>query len=84
MHARSRLVATVVRWAVLVTAFASALVELKIAVNIVPGPFLIAFGALALCLVLAVGLGSKRGVELLWQEQFRRKAEADETEDDGD
>jgi hypothetical protein len=82
--ARARLVATLVRWAVLVTAFASALVELKIAVTIVTGAFLIAFGALALCLVLAVGLGSKRGVELLWEEQFRRSAEAEEVDDEAD
>lgn len=82
--ARARLVATLVRWAVLVTAFASALVELKIAVTIVTGAFLIAFGALALCLVLAVGLGSKRGVELLWEEQFRRSAEAEEADEEAD
>ena len=72
---RARLVATLVRWAVLVTAFAIALVELNIAVTIVTGAFLIAFGSLALCVVLAVGLGSKRGVELLWDEHFRRARE---------
>ncbi len=76
--ARARLVATLVRWAVLVAAFASALVELNIAVTIVTGAFLIAFGALALCMVLAVGLGSKRGVELLWEQHFRRSRELDE------
>ncbi len=75
---RARLVATLVRWAVLVAAFASALVELNIAVTIVTGAFLIAFGALALCMVLAVGLGSKRGVELLWEQHFRRSREQDE------
>ncbi len=76
--ARARLVATLARWAVLVTAFASALVELNIAVTIVTGAFLITFGALALCLALAVGLGSKRGVELLWEERFRRREEDEE------
>jgi len=76
--ARARFVATLVRWAVIVTAFASALVQLDIAVTIVTGAFLIAFGALALCLVLAVGLGSRRGVELLWEQHFRRSREDDD------
>ena len=62
--ARARLMATLVRWAILVTTFASALVELMIAVTNVTGAFLVACGALAACLVLAVGLGSKRGIEL--------------------
>lgn len=75
---QARLVATLVRWAVLVTAFTAALVELKIAVNIVTGAFLIAFGSLAMCLVLAVGLGSKRGVELMWEEHFRRSREPED------
>jgi hypothetical protein len=81
---QARLVATLVRWAVLVTAFASALVELRIAITIVTGAFLIAFGTLALCMALAVGLGSRRGVELLWEEHFRRRAEAEEAEGDAD
>jgi len=68
---RARLVASVVRWATLVTVAAIVLVELNIAVTIVTGAFLIAFGALALCFVLAVGLGSKRGIELMWEERFR-------------
>ena len=74
--ARARLMATLVRWAILVTTFASALVELKIAVTIVTGAFLIAFGALAACLVLAVGLGSKRGIELMWEEHFSNSRDA--------
>lgn len=68
---RPRLVATLVRWVILVTAFAAALVELQIAVTIVTGAFLIAFGAVALCLALAVGLGSRRGIELMWEQYFR-------------
>ncbi len=75
---RARLVATLVRWAVLITTFASALVELNIAVTIVTGAFLIAFGAIALCMALAVGLGSRRGVELLWEEHFRDSRESDD------
>lgn len=77
----ARLVASIVRWAMLVTVGAIALVELNIAVTIVTWAFLIAFGALALCLVLAVGLGSKRGVELMWEERFRRLNEPDRTPD---
>jgi hypothetical protein len=64
---RARLIATLVRWAILVTAFAAALVELKVAITIVTGAFLITFGTVALCVALAVGLGSRRGVELMWE-----------------
>jgi hypothetical protein len=77
---RPRLVATLVRWVILVIAFAAALVELKIAVTIVTGAFLIAFGTIALCLALAIGLGSRRGIELMWENYFlrqRQDAEAD-------
>lgn len=70
---RARLVATLVRWVVLVTAFAAALVELQVAVTIVTGAFLIAFGSIALCLALAVGIGSRRGIELMWEGYFRRQ-----------
>ncbi len=72
---RARLVATLVRWVILVTAFAAALVELQVAVTIVTGAFLIAFGSIALCLALAVGLGSRRGIELMWEHYFRRQQE---------
>lgn len=72
---RARLVARLVRWAILIAIVAIALVELNIAVQLVTGAFLTAFGALALCVVIAVGLGSKRGVELMWEEHFRRARE---------
>jgi hypothetical protein len=36
-------------------------------VTIVTGAFLITFGSVALCLALAVGLGSRRGIELMWE-----------------
>lgn len=81
---RARLVASIVRWAILVTVAAVALVELGIAVTIVTWAFLIAFGALALCFVLAFGLGSKRGVELMWEERFRRLGEAEDEEAERD
>lgn len=72
---RAALVAMLVRWAILLTTYAAVLVELKIAVTIVTGAYLIAFGAIALSIVVAVGLGSKRGVELMWEEYFARKRE---------
>jgi len=75
---RARLVSRIVRSAILVVACAIALVELRVAVVIVTGAFLIAFGALALCLVLAFGLGSRRAVERMWEERFRQRAEEDE------
>ncbi len=80
--ARARLVASILRWATLVTVAAITLVELNIAVTIVTGAFLIAFGALALCFVLAVGLGSKRGVELMWEARFHRTREGGDTAED--
>ncbi len=72
---RPRLAARVVRWAILVTTVTIALVELNIAVPIVTGAFLITIGALALGGVLAFGLGSRRAVELMWEERSRRKTE---------
>jgi len=72
---RARLVSRIVRAAILVVTGAIALVELDIAVAIVTGAFLIAFGALALCFVLAFGLGSRHAVEKMWEERFRRKKE---------
>ena len=61
-------------------AVAVALVELNIAVTIVSGAFLIAFGTLGLALVLAFGLGSRRAVELMWEERFRCRREERERE----
>jgi len=74
---RARLAARFVRWAILVTTTAIVLVQLNIAVVIVTGAFLIVFGALALCAVLAFGLGSKRAVELMWEERFKERHKAD-------
>lgn len=70
---RAQLVARIVRAAILVVASAIALVQLDIAVGIVTGAFLIAFGALALSFVLAFGLGSRRAIELMWEERFARR-----------
>ena len=67
---RARLVAKLVRAAILVFTCAVALVELDIAVGIVTGAFLIAFGALALGFALAFGLGSKRAVETMWEKRL--------------
>ena len=49
---------------------------------IVSGAFLIAFGSLALCFVFAFGLGSKRAVEMMWEERFRRRKEEREREEE--
>jgi Mechanosensitive ion channel, conserved TM helix len=64
---RARLVARIVRAAILVFTCAIALVELNIAVVLVTGAFLVTFGALALGFAIAFGLGSKRAVETMWQ-----------------
>lgn len=67
---RARLVARLVRAAILVFTCALALVELDIAVGIVTGAFLIAFGALGLGFALAFGLGSRRAVENMWEKRM--------------
>jgi len=72
---RARLAGRIVRAAILVIVCAIALVELDLGVSIVTGAFLISFGALALCFVVAFGLGSKRAVELMWEERFRNRKE---------
>jgi hypothetical protein len=77
---RARLVARIVRAAILVLTGAIALVELDVAVGIVTGAFLIAFGALALSFVFSFGLGSKRAVETMWEEHFRQRQEERERE----
>jgi len=74
---RAQLVARIVRAAIWVVAVAIALVQLKIAVGIVTGAFLTVFGALALSFALAFGLGSRRAVEMMWEERFRRRKERD-------
>ncbi len=70
---RAQLVGRIVRAAILVVATAIALVQMEIAVTIVTGAFLLAFGALALSFVLAFGLGSRRAVESMWEERYRRR-----------
>ena len=77
---RARLASRLVRSSILVVACAIALVELQVAVAIVTGAFLIAFGALALCFVLAFGLGSKRAVEQMWENHLRQRREQREKE----
>jgi hypothetical protein len=67
---RARLVARIVRAAILVLTSAIALVELDIAVAIVTGAVLIVFGALAFGFALAFGLGSKRAVEAMWDKRL--------------
>jgi Mechanosensitive ion channel, conserved TM helix len=70
---RASLIARVVKTAILVLASAIALVQLKLATNIVTYAFLIAFGALALTFVLAFGLGSRRAVESMWEGILTRR-----------
>jgi Mechanosensitive ion channel, conserved TM helix len=71
----ARLIGHVVRWVIVVTVVAIALVQLDIAVQLVTGAYLIAFGAAALGIVLAVGLGSRRRIELMWEERARQRQE---------
>jgi hypothetical protein len=79
---RARLVGRIVRAAILVFTCAIALVELDIAVGIVTGAFLIAFGALALGFALAFGLGSKHAVETMWEKRMAPPKEEPEQKKD--
>jgi hypothetical protein len=72
---RARLVSRIVRSAILIVTFTIALVELEVAVTVVTGAFLIAFGALALSFVLAFGLGSRRAVEKMWDDHIQQRKE---------
>jgi Mechanosensitive ion channel, conserved TM helix len=72
---RAALAAQIIRTAILVLAVAIALVQLNVAATIVSSAFLITFGALGLSFVLAVGLGSRRAVELMWEEVLTRRRE---------
>jgi hypothetical protein len=82
---QARLAGRMVRAAILVFTCAVALVELDIAVGMVTGAFLIAFGALALGFALAFGLGSRRAVEIMWEKRLSPpKAEPEPKEDKPD
>jgi len=70
---RATRVARIVRAAILVLTVAVALIELNIAPSLVTWAFLIAFGCLALTFALAVGLGSRRAVESIWDELLARR-----------
>lgn len=72
----ARLAAQLAGATIQVLAWTIALVELGIARAIVTGAFLIAFGALALTFALAVGLGSRRAVEAMWEERLRSRKDA--------
>jgi len=77
---RAQLVARIVRAMIWVVAIAISLVQLQIAAGIVTGAFLISFGALALSVALAIGLGSRRAVEMMWEERFRGRREEKEAD----
>jgi hypothetical protein len=82
---RATLVARTVRAAVLVLTVAIALIELNIAPKLVTWAFLIAFGCLAVTFALAVGLGSRRAVEAMWEELLaRRRDDAEERKTEPD
>lgn len=69
---RARLAGRIVYVSVLILTAAIVLVQLEIAPAVVTGAFLIAFGALALTFALAVGLGSRRAVESMWEEMLEK------------
>ncbi len=74
--AQAGLFAHLARAAILVFATAMALIQLNVAATIVSHAFMITFGALGLSFVLAVGLGSRKAVETMWEEILSRRREA--------
>lgn len=71
----ARLMATGVKWLVLILAWAMALDHLGIGRNILPLAFGIIFGGVVLALALALGLGSKDIVRGVLERQVREAAE---------
>jgi hypothetical protein len=79
---RASLISRLVRAGILVFAVSIALMQLGLATELVKLAFAITFGALALSFVLAFGLGSRRAVELMWEEVLQRpRKEVPEVED---
>lgn len=70
----ARLLATGVRWLVLILAWAMALDHLGLGRNILPLAFGILFGGIVLALALALGLGSKDIVRGVLERQVRESA----------
>lgn len=70
---RALLLARSIRAAILVLASAIALIELDLASQIVAVAFFITFGSLGVAFVLAVGLGSRRAVERMWDDVLSRR-----------
>jgi Mechanosensitive ion channel, conserved TM helix len=68
--ARARLAGRAVYAGVLMTTLAIVLVQLEVAPAVIIGAFLITFGGLALTVVLAFGLGSRRAVERMWEQRL--------------
>jgi uncharacterized membrane protein len=71
----ARLLATGVKWLVLVLAWAMALEHLGIGRKILPLAFGIIFGGIVLALALAIGLGSRDVVRNVLERQVREPAE---------
>ncbi|MGE5236737.1 MAG: mechanosensitive ion channel family protein [Acidobacteriota bacterium] len=76
--ARAALISRIIRAAILVFASALALLHIKVGQGLVTQAFLITFGALAATGVLAVGLGSRKAVEQMWDEVMARRRERQE------
>lgn len=70
---RAALISRIVRAALMVLTTAVALLQLQVAPKLISQAFLITFGSIALTGVLAIGLGSRRAIELMWEERFARR-----------
>jgi hypothetical protein len=68
---RADLIARLVRGSILLFAMAVAMIRLRLAVTLVTWSFLIVLAGLAGIVMLAVGLGSRRAVETMWEEHRR-------------
>jgi hypothetical protein len=67
----ARLIGEVVKWLVMVIAYAMTLEQLGIGGDIVKIAFALFFGGVVLALALAVGLGSREAVGRAWEKQMK-------------
>jgi hypothetical protein len=74
----ARLISEVVKWLVMVIAYAMTLEQLGVGGDIVKIAFALFFGGVVLALALAIGLGSRDAVSRAWEKQMKDPSPKDE------
>lgn len=73
-----RIISMIVKYTIVILAFAMSLEEMKIAGNIVTAAFSIAFGSVMLSLAIAFGLGGRDVARRIIEERIEKKKETEE------